>query len=41
MRILVVSPSAARFDAITHYWQAEFAAVAAYLRRRFPFSPLP
>lgn len=36
MRILVVSPSAARFDATTHYWQAEFAAVTAYLRRRFP-----
>jgi radical SAM superfamily enzyme YgiQ (UPF0313 family) len=35
MRILVVSPSAARFDATTHYWQAEFAATAAYLRRRF------
>jgi len=36
MRILLVSPSVARFDATVHYWQAEFAACVAYLRRRFP-----
>jgi radical SAM superfamily enzyme YgiQ (UPF0313 family) len=36
LRIVVVSPSVQRFDATTHYWQAEFAAVVAYLRARFP-----
>ncbi|HEY7424808.1 MAG TPA: hypothetical protein VH682_11310 [Gemmataceae bacterium] len=36
MRIVVVSPSVQRFDATTHYWQAEFAACVAYLRSRFP-----
>jgi radical SAM superfamily enzyme YgiQ (UPF0313 family) len=36
MRIVVVSPSAPRFDATVHYWLAEFAAIVAYLRRRFP-----
>jgi anaerobic magnesium-protoporphyrin IX monomethyl ester cyclase len=36
MRIVVVSPSVQRFDATTHYWQAEFAACVAYLRTRFP-----
>jgi len=36
MLILVVSPSFPRFDATTHYWQAEFASVVAYLRGRFP-----
>jgi hypothetical protein len=36
MRILVVSPSALRFDATVHDWHAEFAAVVGYLRRRFP-----
>jgi hypothetical protein len=35
MRIVVVSPSVQRFDATTHYWQAEFAACVAYLRTRF------
>lgn len=35
MRIVVVSPSVQRFDATTHYWQAEFAACMAYLRTRF------
>ena len=38
MRIVVVSPSVQRFDATTHYWQAEFAACVAYLRTRFPHS---
>lgn len=36
MLIVVVSPSFPRFDATTHYWQAEFASVVAYLRGRFP-----
>lgn len=36
MRIVVVSPSVQRFNATTHYWQAEFAACVAYLRTRFP-----
>ena len=36
MQIVVVSPSVQRFDATTHYWQAEFAACVAYLRARFP-----
>jgi radical SAM superfamily enzyme YgiQ (UPF0313 family) len=36
MRIVVVSPSVERFDATTHYWQAEFAACVGYLRTRFP-----
>lgn len=35
MFIVVVSPSAPRFDATTHYWQAEFAACISYLRQRF------
>ena len=35
-KILLVSPATVRFDATTHYWQAEFAAVVAYLRNRFP-----
>ncbi len=34
--IVIVSPSVQRFDATTHYWQAEFAAVVAFLRARFP-----
>ena len=34
MLIVVVSPSFPRFDATTHYWQAEFASVVAYLRVR-------
>lgn len=34
--VLVVSPSTLRFDATTHYWQAEFAAVVGYLRTRLP-----
>src|SRR6266404_5865373 len=38
MRIIVVSPSVQRFDATTHYWQAEFAACVAYLRTRFPYA---
>lgn len=36
MRIVFVSPSAPRFDATVHYWQAEFAACVSYVRRRFP-----
>lgn len=36
MKIAVVSPSAPRFDATTHYWQAEFASVVGFLRGRFP-----
>jgi anaerobic magnesium-protoporphyrin IX monomethyl ester cyclase len=36
MLIVVVSPSFPRFDATTHYWQAEFASVVAFLRGRFP-----
>jgi hypothetical protein len=36
MRIVVVSPAVQRFDATTHYWQAEFAACVAYLRTRLP-----
>ena len=36
MLIVVVSPSFPRFDATTHYWQAEFASVVSYLRVRFP-----
>ncbi len=36
MLFVVVSPSVQRFDATTHYWQAEFAACVAYLRGRFP-----
>lgn len=36
MRIVLVSPSVQRFDATTHYWQAEFAACVAYVRTRFP-----
>lgn len=36
MRIVVISPSVTRFDATTHYWQAEFSACVAYLRARFP-----
>lgn len=39
-KILVVSPATLRFDATTHYWQAEFAAVVAYLRTRFPHSEI-
>ncbi len=38
MLIAVVSPSFPRFDATTHYWQAEFASVVAYLRGQFPDS---
>ena len=37
MLIVVVSPSFPRFDATTHYWQAEFASVVAFLRGRFPY----
>jgi len=36
VQIVVVSPSVQRFDATTHYWQAEFAACVSYLRARFP-----
>ena len=36
MLIAVVSPSFPRFDATTHYWQAEFASVVAFLRGQFP-----
>src|SRR5438046_505401 len=35
MTIVLVSPPVSRFDATTHYWQAEFAACVAYLRFRF------
>ena len=36
MLITVVSPSFPRFDATTHYWQAEFASGVAFLRGQFP-----
>ena len=35
MLIAVVSPSFPRFDATTHYWQAEFASVAAFFADSF------
>ena len=40
MRIVIISPSVQRFDATTHYWQAEFAACVAYLRARFPLAEI-
>ena len=37
MLIVVISPSFPRFDATTHYWQAEFASVVGFLRRAIPW----